>query len=80
MSWRPDGWIRQMPNVVMCKHSPEGLCAENMLCYEAGADAMLEALRRGGWRIVEGTAKYPLLPGVYRSLDGTLLFIPDEDK
>lgn len=57
--WRPENW----GNPYAPADYPSGVVS----AYEAGADAMLEALRRGG------TAERQL------GRDGWLVFIPDEE-
>ena len=56
MTWRPEGWMNPLGHV---KYENDA--------YEAGASAMLEALRKNGTR--------GLAPR-----DTTLVFIPDDDE
>ena len=71
--WRPEGWQNPIPVLKpIPKEIPLGSAYQGHLLFEAGADAMLEALRAKGipdayWR--ENTAK-PEYKGVW-------VFIPD---
>lgn len=56
-SWRPDGW-----------KNPYRDTRQNS--FEAGADAMLKALRKGGWHVTD-----QILPA---RANGTWVFIPDD--
>ena len=45
MTWRPDGWINPN-NVSVINPVPEGSDPTAFTAYEAGADAMLEGLKK----------------------------------
>ncbi len=72
MSYRPDGW-----------RNPYGGYSEGMLepTYEAGGDAMLEALRAGGESLMKADVSEvarTLFKGMTQR--GTWVFIPDEEE
>lgn len=62
-SWRPEGWYDLRLFLF-------GSMFEAKL-YEDGADDMLQALRKNGWRVTAET-----LP---TKANGTWVFIPDEE-
>jgi hypothetical protein len=74
VSWRPSGW--------------ENPCGDDNLtgqsakeAFEAGADAILEGLRKEPLLILKGLSAYPgNLNPIYGQVFGTLVFIPDEVK
>ena len=63
--WRPEGWDR-------VKVAMSGLSDVDIGLIEAGADAMLEALKEKGIHLPEGT---PWQQGKA----GWLIFIPEEE-
>ena len=77
-TWRPEGWKNPyMPKTryeeiqVTHKGWPK---TDAVMTFEAGADAMLEALRNIGAKVNKGEA--PIL--YYVPSKGTLVFIPDD--
>ncbi len=79
-SWRPDNW----------EHCPSWLSARCNECYEyeAGADAMLEALKKTGmsvssieewYDIPTLVRKFNVRPAIGESI-GQVIFIPDDDN
>lgn len=71
MSWRPDDWEEIRGDAI--GHAP----TESTLAFEAGADAMLEALKKRGclmtpeqMRVLAPDRKYPY---------GWLVFIEEEE-
>jgi len=71
--WRPDGWISEISFEEITKIEPHlvsMMTIKEKKIFEAGADAMLEALRKSGLRVSninpEGADK------------GIVIFIPDE--
>lgn len=87
--WRPDGWgnpwsspdaIVEFDKNLMALRTADGTAPERVLAedrrdiYEAGASAMLAALReQHGVRYEGGTVAFNRLNGEH----GTLVFIPD---
>jgi len=69
-TWRPEGW----KNEHIASASGKPINPEYQV-FEAGADAMLEALRNIGAKVNKGEA--PIL--YYVPSKGTLVFIPDDD-
>lgn len=80
MSWRPKDWERMKPAVVQSR------MADNS--FEAGADAMLEALRKegndvnisDGIRLFSGGQSFTLYHTEGTTSKGKLVFIPDEPE
>lgn len=82
-SWRPEGWGNPYPDgtevVLTEKHLIQAMeyPQSNYEVYDAGADAMLDALRKTGehreskW--VDDTF------GLHTEIAGTLVFIPDDE-
>ncbi len=64
--WRPDGWDNPYEPRLHLGHEE----------YEAGADAMLAALRKGGVIRSESLRNMPA-PGWKTLADGDWVFIPD---
>ncbi len=80
MKWRPEGWpnyllkaVREMPHLAGRPISHAVL--------EAGADAMIEALRKQQRlrRLPKTIKGYLVAQGEGRD-EGTLIYIPDDDK
>jgi len=77
MNWRPEGWSEQK----IFDTTIRKLCDYDRVILEAGADAMLEALRTQ-----QGLRRLPLtFNGTFIGYGdgkdlGTLCFIPDEKK
>ena len=77
-NWRPEGWVTLKP-----KNHPLHCLAPNECVaqsFEAGADAMLEALKKKGGRIETGVGPIVTTLHVYTPMDappGTIVFIPD---
>jgi hypothetical protein len=87
--WRPEGW--KTPNIVALKEVKAGLVTADQVrylteqeckAYEAGADALLEALKKDG-QFVNNDGLKPYGMVLARSLKrgekGWLAFIPDKD-
>jgi hypothetical protein len=80
MSYRPKGWKNPYPSA---QFHPMGLFYKD--AYEAGADAMLEALRKTGksYESERDTGlmedQTVLLVYVRTKPPGVVVFIPDED-
>jgi len=86
-AWRPEGW----KNEHIASASGEPIYPEHQV-FEAGADAMLEALRRQGidQKVYADHLRFGLDRGAkvlegkedtvtYQGVKGTLVFIPDND-
>jgi len=67
MMYRPEGWN----NPYTDKHEPHSDSWER-LCFERGADAILEALKKEQASLFMGNTKLEIDPGGY------LVFIPDD--
>jgi len=85
---RPDGWDKILLEEIKKIPDPELLKGNLDMAFlffaEAGADAMLEGLRKRGMRVYEGNlygtkfGRESLMS--YAEKDGTLVFIPEEKK
>ena len=80
MNWRPEGW--QKGKDEWYRHSAHGQILDGSV-YEAGADAMLEALRARGF-LDMGEADELSITGIYpkpikfiADCHGKLVLIPD---
>jgi hypothetical protein len=71
MRYRPDGWQNPYPEVIGDSYGVDA--------YEAGADAILEALIGKGKRVVVSD-KIISIPSFIYKKSGTLVFIPDEEE
>lgn len=67
MSCRPEGW----DNTASVGDDP-------LVAFEAGADAILAALRKGGWHY--NAAQISLPSGEMNVTPGVFVFIPDDVK
>jgi len=77
--WRPDDWIETISFEEISKISPQlvsMMTAKERKIYEAGADAILKALKREG-KYTDGTAP-TLSIDVLPEQKGWLVFIPEE--
>ena len=78
MAWRPEGW--KNPNGVKKFHNPPTVDEVEMtireICFESGADAMLETLRKEA--IVELMPGFTLRTGATKH--GWLVFIPNKEE
>lgn len=82
--WRPEGW-NNSSNVIIC-----GPLVVKYIAFEAGADAMLEALRKQGvisfGRAITPTpsqidgARLGITTSDINAVKGVLVFIPDDDE
>jgi len=68
--YRPDDWEKQTIKYLGHRGTD----------FEKGADAMLEALKKKGWRQYQKSNGniFPLVGGNNPKSNGTLVFIPDE--
>ena len=72
MNWRPDNWVNPYPVVKpIPKGFPYGSAYHRSLVYEAGADAMLRALRK------EGIPAIDFKKGKY---EGRFVLIPEDEE
>lgn len=87
MSWRPDNWPEYLAKALEKDPDVDGYYGNEYL-MEAGADAMLEALKAKGKKVSNKDLDvYGRIPSVgIRYLEdaegvvsGTLVFIPDEE-
>ncbi|KKM71232.1 hypothetical protein LCGC14_1432620 [marine sediment metagenome] len=75
--WRPDGRENLYPVMPIITY-PEDFAARKT--YEAGADAILEALRMSGQRVDVEEAGATFGAPLYENSHGFMVFIPDEVK
>lgn len=95
MTYRPDGWKNPYPNSALVFDDKPDLGISYHIVFEAGADAMLEALRKEGRKVEAGRETFlvqlqgvktdlVLLPGSVQLPDiktkGILVLIPDDVK
>ena len=75
--YRPEGWVNPW-EVIDDTSPPKYINALLITCFEAGADAMLEGLKKGVDR------PYPNVSYPFRTVvamqKGIVVFIPDEDN
>ena len=78
MSWRPENWENKYDKEEW--HTEVDWQLEDLaIAYEAGADAMLEALKEGGYRTEYiPTSEMAKNTGKLKFGKGWLAFIPDE--
>ena len=74
--WRPEGWEDLRKG--------DGSKSDKQV-FEDGANAILEALRKDGWRvtgedIIPARGKYPEIHLPNTGMVGYLVFIPDEEE
>lgn len=82
MKWRPNEkeW-REIRNKYLNENTMLALSIENVATYEAGADAVLEALRLNGkWLEADKTGEYFFLQLPPIKGNGKLVFIPDDEE
>ena len=84
MSWRPNGWdkIRLDYLATLAKNEDVGPfnTSKRIVDYEAGADAMLEALKGEG-SYVQFVDEWEGLDGIkHKPFKGWVLSIPDGEK
>jgi hypothetical protein len=74
MSWRPEGWqtLKAKDNPLHC-FAPDACVGQS---FEAGADAMLVALRKMGAHSIDTTISFSEI----KQKGETLVFIPDEES
>ena len=84
MSWRPENW--EDVRFYACMNLTEGGGTYKNIyeVFEAGADAMLEVLKKEGWKL-EGESVIPArgsCPEIHiqEELRGWLVFIPGEKE
>jgi len=88
MSWRPEGWKNRF-SIASGADPADG---ERFIDYEAGADAMLGALKKRGidLRVYADHLRFGIDRGAkvlegkedtvtYQGVKGTLVFIPDKE-
>ena len=78
MSWRPDGWLGDSLERLGIPESRTQFLknVQRLKDYEAGADALLEALRKSGKRITKGEQCFP--DRTFSEVCGHIVFIPDD--
>jgi len=74
--WRPTDWENPANNAA--SHGDSG-AAEFANGFEAGADAMLEALKKGAGQITESSEDSFYVTFPETKGNGKLVFIPDDD-
>ncbi len=86
MSWRPKDWIKNISFEDLSQIEPSlvsMMTEREIKIYEAGADAMLEALRGTGWHVDDDSSFSSLKEHCTLSNSGntgTYIFIPDEKE
>lgn len=76
--WRPDGWLEVRKSVN--PYTISGFDGSWLIGFEAGADAMCEALRKQGQQGQDANFRNPALDDNNRGHKGTLVFIPDDKE
>ena len=71
-TWRPEGWNNSYRNAFELQGRVDTELEYYGKCFEDGADAILEALRKGGYETSQGDGM--------RLLFGTDAFIPDDPQ
>ena len=71
-TWRPEGWNNSYRNAFELQGRVDTELEYYGKCFEDGADAILEALRKGGYETSQGDGM--------RLLFGTDVFIPDDPQ
>jgi len=76
-TWRPDDWYEALLEEVKKIPDPKGDMTKALLLFsEAGADAILEALKTRGHRILP--QDNDILSNLYPNQMGWVVFIPEE--
>ena len=88
--WRPQGWSYPVKNtegqtvyLKVC-NCLVGQIADDYATFEAGADAMLEALKKKGTKVEDAedgfSVRLPDIKFLHGIKRGTLVFIPDDEE
>jgi hypothetical protein len=87
MSWRPAGWSNPYPKTIIDECSGIEVDSDKYPIFEAGGDAMLEALRKRGRGLhlpgnvptdnAEGLVRIPL---ALKNVPQTIVIIPDDTE
>lgn len=86
--WRPDDWVNPHEKTQSMGYPPDRMVRLDEFAksftetrknsYEAGAEAMLEALKKGGLVHFDGESKQEGLAYFEEGKPGWLVFIPDD--